>query len=205
MRKFVRSVGAGLTGALLWLAALAPAIALTIPPTFAPRLFPWQLVHFERHVLQVNPSQSGFAVDNAFGCVFAAGSCSIKVGALPYNAFMLRGNWFQGVACNAVTSCSMSLGTSSGGTQLVSGQDIKTVVAGAPALTLVAASGQGAQSTGNGIAQTGTDLGFDLWVTVSFTGAAPTTGTIVFDLEYLAPDSGCSPLVPALGQTSPTC
>lgn len=210
MRNLLRNIGGGVAVAIAWLGVLSTlAYALTIPPTFAPRLFPWQMVHFERHVLQVNPAVTnfvgGFTADNLTSCVWVSSTCSVKVGALPYNAFILRGNWFQGAVCNpGAGTCTMSLGTASGGAQIVSAQDIKTVAAGAPALTIVTA-GAGAQVTGNGTAQSGADLGFDLYATITWTTAAPTTGTIVFDLEYLSPDGGCTPLVPALGQTAPTC
>jgi hypothetical protein len=183
------------------------ALALTNPPTFAPRLFTWQLVHYERHLIG-SITATGFSVDQGQlgqACSFSSGSCSVKIGAVPYNSFILRGNWFQVTVCNAATTCTMSIGTASGGAQIVSAQDIKTVAAGAPALTIVTA-GQGAQATGNGIAQTGADGGFDLWVTVAFTGAAPTTGSVVFDLEYLAPNDGNCIAVPiGGGTTAPAC
>jgi len=191
-------VGLGIGSFLIGPAALA----LVFPGQFAPRFFPTQQVHYMRHVITITATQ--YTVDGLAPCVFAASTCSVRIGAFPYNAFIIRGNWFQGAVCNAATTCTMSLGTASAATTLVNAQDIKTVATGAPALTLVAA-GAGAQLTGNGIAQTGADGGFDLFVTITFTGAAPTTGTIVFDLEYLAGnDGGCVTNVP-LGGTAATC
>jgi hypothetical protein len=201
MRNFLRSLIAGVAGALMLTGALAPALALTVPPTYAPRQFPWQVVHYERHLITITATQ--FTVDNQVACNFVSSTCSVKFAAVPYNTFLLRGNWFQGAACNAATTCTMSIGTASGGAQLVSAQDIKTAATGAPALTIVTA-GQGAQALGNGIAQTGADLGFDLWVTIAFTGAAPSAGTLVFDLEYLAPNDGACAPVP-LGTTATAC
>jgi hypothetical protein len=196
LRSAVRALALLVTGVIA-------AYALTIPPTFGPRYYPSQQTYYERHIFTV--SATSVQADNGPACVFAAGTCSVKVGALPYNAFILRGNWFQVAVCNAATTCTMSLGTATAGAQLVSAQDIKTAATGAPALTIVTA-GQGAQATGNGIATTGADGGFDLWLTVTFTGAAPTTGTIVFDIEFLGPnDGGCLPASNAPGFTAPAC
>jgi hypothetical protein len=178
------------------------ALALVFPGQFAPRAFPTQQVHYERHI--INITATNFTADVAQNtCIFAASTCSLRFAALPYNAFILRGNWFQNTACNAVTTCTMSIGTTSGGAQIVSAQDIKTAATGAPALTLVA-SGAGAQVTGNGATQTGANGGFDLFVTVTFTGAAPSAGSIVFDLEYLGPNDGGCAYVP-MNATAVAC
>jgi hypothetical protein len=184
-------VGLGIGSFLIGPAALA----LVFPGQYAPRYFPTQQVHYERHI--INITATNFTADVAQNtCIFASSTCSLRFAALPYNAFILRGNWFQGTACNAVTTCTMSIGTASGGAQIVSAQDIKTAATGAPALTIVTA-GQGAQVTGNNLASSGANGGFDLYVTVTFTGAAPSAGTIVFDLEYLGPnDGGCFHHVP---------
>jgi hypothetical protein len=185
------------------------ALALSVPPVFSPRAFNTQQTHYERHVITLTSAScvadnGGLGQTAPFGGSIA--NCVVKVGALPYNAFILRGNWFQATACNAVTTCTMSIGTSqANANELVSAQDIKTAATGAPALTIVTA-GQGAQALGNGIAQTGTDGGFDLWVKIAQTGNSVTAGTIVFDLEYLAGnDGGCTPLYVPMGTTAPAC
>lgn len=189
-------VGVGLGSLLVGPAALA----LVVPGQFAPRMFPWQLVHYERHVLTI--TGTGFTVDGAIPCLFVSNTCSVRIAALPYNAWILRGNWFQGTACNAVTTCTMSLATTSAGTNIVNAQDIKTAATGAPALT-IATGGQGAQVTGNTTTATGANGGFDLFVTVSNTGGAPSAGTIAFTLEYLAGnDGGCVTNVPIGGSAA---
>ena len=197
--------------ARLLLAALGIVAVATVAygqRTPSPRVFPSQQVHYERHI--INITSTGFSVDQGQlgqACAWVAATCSVKFAAVPYNAFILRGNWFQSAVCNAVTTCTMSIGTASGGAQLVSGQDIKTVPpTSAPAMTIVT-TGQGAQATGNGIAQTGANGGFDLWVSVASTGGLPSAGSIVFTLEYLAPNDGnCVPAVPiGNGITSPAC
>ena len=195
--------------ARLLLAALGIVAVATVAygqRTPSPRVFPSQQVHYERHI--INITSTGFSVDQGQlgqACAWVAATCSVKFAAVPYNAFILRGNWFQSAVCNAVTTCTMSIGTASGGAQIVSLQDIKTVAAGAPALTIVN-TGQGAQVTGNGIAQTGANGGFDLWVSVASTGGLPSAGSIVFTLEYLAPNDGNCVAVPiGGGTTSPAC
>jgi hypothetical protein len=211
MRKFISALSghartaliAGLVGLGLGAHLLGPALGLVFPGQYAPRYFPTQQVHYERHI--INITSTNFMADVAQNtCIFSGSTCSLRFAALPYNAFILRGNWFQSTACNAATTCTMSIGTASAGAQIVSAQDIKTAATGAPALTIVTA-GQGAQATGNGITATGANGGFDLYVTVTFTGAAPSAGTIVFDLEYLGPnDGGCLPNVP-MASTAVAC
>jgi hypothetical protein len=208
MRKFsLRSFLAGGIAGLFLAGAIAtglgPALALVFPGQYAPRYFPTQQVHYERHI--INITATNFQADVAQNtCIFSGSTCSLRFAAVPYNAFILRGNWFQSTACNAATTCTMSIATTSAGTNIVNAQDIKTAATGAPALT-IATGGQGAQVTGNGTTQSGANGGFDLFVTVTFTGAAPTAGTIVFDLEYLGPnDGGCLPNVP-MASTAVAC
>lgn len=203
--RLLMVVAGAIVGAAIGTQIFGPALALVFPGQYAPRYFPTQQTHYERHVLQINATGTAFTADTAQNtCVFAAGTCSVRVGAVPYNAFIVRGNWQQIAVCNAATTCTMSIGTASAGAQLVSAQDIKTVAAGAPALTLVAA-GAGILATGNNVLATGADGGFDLYVTITFTGAAPSTGTIVFDLEYFGPnDGGCLPNV-GMASTAGPC
>jgi hypothetical protein len=207
MRKYLRSALAGLGVGLTLFAAvalnLAPiAYALTIPPTFAPRYFPWQVTHYSRHLITV--SSTGIQVDNGPAANFTAGSASVKVGAIPYNSFVVRGYQQVVTACNAGTTCTLAVGTASGGGQLVAAQPILSA-GGSTALTIVAANA-GIAATGNNIAQTGADGGFDLYVTVAQTGAVATAGTVVLVLEYFANNDGaCTPGVPFPGGTAGPC
>src|SRR5437899_1353255 len=67
-------VGLGLGSVLV-----GPAVmALTIPPTVAPRQFPTQQSHYLRFTVNFN------------SCVLVANTCSVKVGAIPYNSYLVR-------------------------------------------------------------------------------------------------------------------
>jgi hypothetical protein len=190
-------VGLGIGGVLI-----GPSVnALVFPGQFAPRQFPTQQTHFARHVVTITATQ--FTVDGNIGCVFASSTCSVRIGALPYNAYIERAGYQPAVVCNAATTCVFSLGTASAGTQLINGADIKGAGTAGIAATVVAAN-RGIAATGNGITQTGADGGFDVFLTVTFTGAAPSTGTVVFWYEYFAPnDGGCAPV--PMGSTATAC
>jgi hypothetical protein len=210
MRNFLRSISArvrdiavaGIAGLGIGSLILGPALGLVFPGQYAPRAFPTQQVHYERHV--INITATNFQADQAQNtCIFSGSTCSIRVAALPYNAFILRGYVQPAVVCNAATTCTLSLGTASAGTQIVNAQDIKGAGTAGIAMTIVAAN-LGIAATGNGIAQTGANGGFDVYATVTFSGAAPSTGTVVFVLEYLGPNDGGCIYVP-MGSTAVAC
>jgi hypothetical protein len=190
-------VGLGIGSFLIGPAALA----LVFPGQYAPRQFPSQQTHYSRHV--INIGSTSFSVDQAQNiCVFSGLTCSVRIGALPYNAFLVRAYQQIVTGCTGPTACSLALGTSSAAVNVVAAQSILSS-GGATALTVVAANA-GIAATGNGIAQTGADGGFDLYLTVTYTVAAPTAGTIVVVLEYFSNnDGGCGPV--ALGATAVAC
>ena len=166
------------------LAAFATAThALTAPPTFPPRYFQTQQTHYVRFTVNFN------------SCVPVAGACSFKIGALPYNAFVVRG--YQQIIANfnSGTTDTVSLGVTAGNAnELVAAQSVHTGAGAVTPLTL-AATGSGTQATGAGATQTGTNGGFDIWVRYAQTGSAPTTGQAVIVLEYFAPNDGaCGPV-----------
>lgn len=187
---------------LIPLALVGPAAyALTNPATFAPRSFPSQQTHYERHVLNV--TSSGCSADAGQGQtgVFTAGSCSVKLGTLPYNAFLARAYQQIITTCNAATTCTLALGTASGGAGVVAAQSIQGAAGAATSLTLANA---GLLPTNAGGAQTGSNGGFDLWATIAQTGTAATTGTVIVVVEFFnANDGGCS-YVP-VGGTAGAC
>jgi hypothetical protein len=200
MKRFIERVGvrylAGLT-AFLSLVAVGlfalqdmPVRALTIPPTVSPRQFPTQQVHYIRFVVNFND------------CVLVANTCSVRRAALPYNSYILRASQQVSTAFNSGTTDTLALATTSGGGQIVAAQTVHAGTAGLP-LTIVAAN-LGIAATGNGIAQTGVNGGFDLWSVYAQTGAAPTLGTAELVLEYIAPNDGSCVYVPQ-GATSPAC
>ena len=186
---FKKLITAGMIIAGL-MALAAPAQAQR---SFSPRLFPDQQTHYWRFTVNFN------------SCTLpaTAGQCSVKVGTLPYNAFVARGYMQVTTAFNSTTTDTLALGTASGGAQLVAATSTHAVAAGA-ALTIVAAN-LGIAATGNGIAQTGTLGGFDIWATIAYTGAtAATAGQAIVVLEYFGSNDGSCVNVP-LGSTSPAC
>lgn len=169
---------------------IGPVLALSIPPQFAPRMFQTEQTHYLRFVVNFN------------SCVLVANTCSYRVGAVPYNAYILRVSQQVTTAFNSATTDTLALGTASGGAQLVAAQTVHAGTAGLP-LTVVAAN-LGIAATGNGIAPTGLNGGFDIFATYAQTGAAPTAGVAVLIVEYIAPNDGACVFV-ALGATSPAC
>lgn len=175
---------AGLVGLGIGSMIVGPvANALTTPPNFAPRSFPDQVTHYIRFSVPFN------------ACV-PVGNCSVKVGALPYNAYLLRIN-VQGVTAFGSTTNLIALGTTSGGTNIMAALTGFQAAVNATTGTIVAANagvGNGS-GVGNGATQTGGDGGFDVWATLSFTGSAPAAGLAVFVIEYAAPNDGtCIPV-----------
>ena len=165
------------------------------PGQYAPRYFPTQQTHYERHVITI--SSTGCTGDTAQNtALFVTGSCSVKIGALPYNSFVVRAALQITTACNAGTTCTLALGTASGGAQLLAAQSILAAAGTGPLFPAVAAT-SGILATGNNIASTGANGGFDLFATIAQTGGAATTGVVIFMLEYFGPnDGGCVTNVP---------
>lgn len=191
MKLFSRGGGL-LAGIALSLSLFATGVyALIVPQVFPARQFPTQQVHYTRFVVNFND------------CVLVANTCSVRRGALPYNAFLLRA-WQQIITSfNSATTDTLALATTTGGGQIVAAQSVHGATGGATALTVVAAN-VGIAATGNGIAQTGGLGGFDIWSVYAQTGAAPTAGQAVIALEWLAPNDGQCVYV-AQGATSPAC
>jgi D-alanyl-D-alanine dipeptidase len=185
---------AGMLGAGLITALIAPAQAQR---SFAVRSFPDQQVHYWRFTVNFNSCQ----------LPAAAGNCSVRVGALPYNAFMLRATQQVTVAFNSTTTDTLALGTTSGSGNIVAAQS--THAAGPAAALTLANPGLGAVGagvTGNGAAQTAQlGGGFDIWATIAYTGAtAANAGQAIIVLEYAAPNDGSCAPVPA-NATAPAC
>lgn len=168
---------------------LAGGLALAqVTPNYPPRIFPSQQTHYTRFTVAFN------------SCVYAGLTCSVKVGALPYNAFMVRGYAQDLTTWNAGTSASVALGTAPAGAQIQASTARAAAGAGA-AITLASI---GVANTGNGIAQSGANGGFDVYATITIVGALPTAGQTVYVLEYAAPNDGTCTLVP-VGSTAPGC
>jgi hypothetical protein len=206
MWKALNKVGQTIIAAMFGLAVVSlTAFALTIPATYAPRQFQTQQTGYLRFVVQA--SGSGISV-NGVACaaaVTAGGNCSVKIGALPYNAFVVRAYQQVTTAFNSTTTDTLGIGTATGtGNQnIVAAQTVHAGTAGLP-LTVVAAN-LGIAATGNGIASTGANGGFDLYATFVYTGTnIATLGTAVVVIEYFSPNDGTCVDVP-IGSTSVAC
>lgn len=161
---------------------------------FSPRQFNSQQTHYIRFVFNFNSC----AMSSTFN-----GTCTLQVGALPYNAFVVRA--FQQVVTsfNSGSLDSLSLGiTSTSANELVAAQSVHSSGNGA-ALTILSPN-LGVTATGNGATQTGSDGGFGLWAKYSSFGANATTGQAVLIVEYFAPNDGSCAPVP-LNATAGAC
>lgn len=209
--KLWQGAVAALVGASLFGLIGGPALALTNPPTFAPRMFPDQVVHYERHV--VNIATGSATIDGQVPCVTTvngttSADCNAKIGAVPYNALLVRAEIVVTTGCNTGgtgPTCVLNIGTASGGAQIVSAQTI----AATTAFTALGASfvGGGIAVTGNNITPTGANGGFDLWLNVHQAATAivqASAGTFVIVIEYIAPNDGGCINVP-LATPSPAC
>lgn len=199
MRSFLRNHLRGLAvGIAACLAFASAAFALTIPPTFAPRMFQTQQVHYFR----INVSLGSI---NGQGCVLVSGACSIKVGALPYNAFIKQVTVYPVTTFNSTTSDTIALGIGNGSgltNDIMTAQSIHTAATSSVFTTTL--GGFGLAVTGNSATSTGANGGFDLWVTYSQVGTAATQGQAIILLDYAAPNDGTCTQVP-LGSTAAAC
>lgn len=220
-RKIAEKVSAVFSGLAIGLTIFSmAAFALTVPPTFAPRNFQTQQVGYIRILIGAQPgpgaAPQGTATANGFTCVMAGGStgCSIKVGALPYNSFMLRGSLQVLTAFNSTTTDTVALcvATACGaGTIIMPATSTHTAANGA-AVVLTTGFGVGNNgsqvspgTTGWNQTQTGGDGGFDLFVNFQSTGTnGPTAGQAVLLIEYAAPNDGVCTDVP-MGTTAGAC
>jgi hypothetical protein len=179
MRYFKRTSSLALAAVTGVFVLASAALALTFPPTFAPRQFNTQQTHYLRFTVNFN------------SCVLASGTCSVKVGAVPYNAFLVRAYQQIITSFNSATTDTVAIGTAVGGGQIVAAQSVHGAAGAATALTLPSA---GITPTGNGTTPSGGDGGFDIWAVYAQTGTAPTAGQAIYVIEYIAPNDGaCQP------------
>jgi hypothetical protein len=198
-RNAIAAAGIGLS--LLAAAAIAiipatPAFSQANPlgnRTSSPRMFGTQQTHYLRFAINFN------------SCVPVSLTCTFKVGAVPYNAFMVRAytqtyTTFSGGSVSAMTA---SFGTtSSAATNLMAAVAILT--AGNAVAQTIAAGGLGTTVTGDNITPTGLDGGFDIYVTITASTGYPTAGASVGIIEYIAPNDGVCFNYP-LGTAEPGC
>ena len=198
MKSYLRSTVAALGLGLMSAGALAPtALGQGVTPQFSPRYFGDQQTTYTRFIVNFN------------SCPVVVGTpCSFKVGAIPYNSFIVRGYTQTFATFTGATTMTASIGTASGSANLVAATTILT--AGNAAALTIAATGLGlgvngaVGVTGNNAVPTGANGGFDLWVTLTTTVAVPTAGSAVMILEYVLPNDGACSSVP-MGSTAPGC
>ena len=169
------------------------ALALTTPPSFSPRQFTTQQTHYLRFTVNFN------------SCVLASGSCTVKVGAVPYNAWIMRAYQQIATSFNSLSTDTIAIGvTSANGNELVAAQSVHGAAGGATALTVISTAA-GTVVTGAGATSTATNgSGFDIWVKYAQTGTAPTAGAASYIIEYAAPNDGACAPVPQ-GSTAIAC
>lgn len=196
MKSLALKLASILTPALLVLAVIGvDAFALSVPATFALRDFNTQQVgYFRVHVLATGNG----IVANGQRCVVpvaSASNCSVKIGAIPAEAFLLRQTQQIITNFNAATTDTIGFGTTTAGSEI---KAPATVASGAGAISSPAfvANSSGillstTVTTGVGKTQTGTNGGYDLYVNYAYTGATvATAGELVWVLEYAAPNDG---------------
>lgn len=199
----------GATAAFGMLAAATAALALVAPPAFAPREFQTQQTHYLRFSVDFN------------SCVIPAGAatCQVKVGALPYNAWLTAIRYNVRTVFNPTTSATISLGTGTvaAGTSanIQAAQNVFTgvtlgavgyVACGTSCGAIGTFAGIGMAATGSGATPTGVDGGFEVYVlyTTGANGSQGTTGHVDYVIEYIGPNDGqCAPV--PLGSTAVSC
>lgn len=174
---------------------LATVQTITPQNTRPPRVLPEQSTHYVRYLFKFSDCQLR-AADTA---------CSIRIGSLPYNAFLVAISKQIITTFNPTTSATVALGTTAQGTDLMAAFNVFT----AQATTAVYDTGfaaAGEAVTGNGAAQTGSAGGFDVWATytVGAAGSQGTQGQLVLIIQYIAPNDGnCFPV--PIGSTAVAC
>ena len=204
MLNFLRSLGRmtaqSFVAAMFVLSVMSmAAFSLTNPATIAPRDFNTQQTGYIR--VHIKATGSGI-VANGLACVGAASAsnCSVKVGAVPGNAFLVRMTQQIVTNFNGSTTDTIGLGTTTAGVNIKAAADVHT---GAGAISSPSfASGSSGTLLTAGIAQTGANGGYDLYVNYAYGGTPAPPGEMALVLEYFAPndgDCGASPM-----GTSPT-
>lgn len=179
--------------------AIGPVFAttLTITPQQiqAPRVYPDQNTHYLR--FSFNFSQCPLrAADTA---------CSIRVGALPYNAFLVAISKQIITTFNPTTSATVALGTAGQSTNIMAAFNVFTGQA-TTAVYDTAFAGAGELVTGAGATPTGANGAWDLYATytVGAAGSQGTQGQVIFVVQYIAPNDGSCTVV-APGASAAAC
>lgn len=192
-KRWSRNIRGGLAAGLLFGLTAVTLVYAAPVVNFAPRMFTTQQTHYLRFTFNFN------------SCTPVSGVCTVKVGAVPYNAWILRAYQQIATSFNSLTSDTLSIGiTATAANQLVAAQSIAAAAGGATALTVISTAA-GTVVTGDGATPTGANGGFDIYATWTEVGTVATAGAASYIIEFAAPNDGaCKPTLP-LTSTSPAC
>ena len=163
------------------------AYALTVPPTVGPRRVPFQTTTHYRFTVNYNDT------------VFNGGVNSVKVGAVPANAFVSRFACYVTTAFNAAGVNLLGVATTAAGGNFangwasgdwVNGQASSTArcdLTSATYQTMATATGLGMTVT-SGTTPTGTSGGWDIWLRYYQSSTSATTGKVTLIMEYVPDD-----------------
>lgn len=174
---------------------LATTLTITPQQIQAPRVYPDQNTHYMRFAF--NFSQCPLrAADTA---------CSIRVAALPYNAFLVAISKQIITTFNPTTSATVALGTAGQSANLMAAFNVFTGQATTAAYD-TGFAGAGELVTGAGATPTGINGAWDVYATytVGAAGSQGTQGQVIFIIQYIAPNDGSCTVVPA-GATAAAC
>jgi hypothetical protein len=166
---------------------LGAALAYTLAFAATPRSLPDQQVHYFR-VSLAQPI-----------CPGNAATCTINVGAVPYNSIVLRVTAAVHTAFNSVTSDGVTLGTTQANANEIMSAALSIHTQGLTSGTVLAGA---SSATGNTATQTGANGGFDLWLKYTAVGTVATTGNAAIIIEYIPNNDGACAQVPASGTGS---
>jgi hypothetical protein len=156
------------------------------------RVFQWQQTHYIRQSL-VWPV-----------CPNNAVTCTINIGAVPYNTIILRVTASVNTTFATSTTDVVTLGTTQANANEIVSANVNVHTQGLVTGTVLATA---SSATGNGATQTGSNGGFDLWMKYTSTGSAPTAGNATLIVEYVPNnDGGCAQVPPSgTGSTPAGC
>jgi hypothetical protein len=184
------AAAAGIALSMLGVAALTLApvanaqviTSTTNPRQATPRQFQTQQTHFIRATLNFNM------------CVQSSNACTVKLAnaSLPYNSIVKAVTAYVYTAFNSTTSDVLILGTTSANANEIVSSTMNIHSQATVTGTVVATA---FNSTGNTVAQSGTNGGLDLWVKwTAGTGNTATAGLVSLVIEYFPPIDGlCTP------------
>lgn len=175
MKDFLNSAGMralkGAVAALALASAFAtPSLAITNPPSFAPRQFTTQQLHFFRKTFNYNDANIGSGV---------------QFGSIPVNSYIDAVQCQITTAFNAGTTNTVQVGVTQTGGELLSTTTVTAGFYNGTAADMGLVETGAASGNVNGIT---TALGgVSLWVRYAQTGTAATAGSATCIVKYIPP------------------